>query len=140
MTQFILDTDHVTLLQRGPRQVVDRVASFSPEKPFITIVTAEELQRGWLSAIRQAGNGSRLLWAYAGFQASLEFLLDVSILSFEQEALAYFEQLRQKKIRIGTQDQRIASIAVVTKSVLVTRNQHDFEQVPGLVLQDWTRS
>ena len=49
-----------------------------------------------------------------------------------------YEELRRQKIRVGTQDLRIAAIVLSVDGLLVTRNQCDFAQVPGLVLQDWT--
>ncbi|WP_414623214.1 type II toxin-antitoxin system VapC family toxin [Calothrix sp. CCY 0018] len=45
--------------------------------------------------------------------------------------------LRQK-IRIGTQDLRIASIVISNDGILVTRNQRDFSRVPDLQFEDWT--
>ncbi len=49
-----------------------------------------------------------------------------------------FRQFRQKGIRIGTQDLRIASIAIVHSSIVITRNRKDFEQVPDLTIEDWS--
>jgi tRNA(fMet)-specific endonuclease VapC len=36
-------------------------------------------------------------------------------------------------------DLKIASIAIANDAVLVSRNLSDFEQVPDLSVQDWTR-
>jgi tRNA(fMet)-specific endonuclease VapC len=36
-------------------------------------------------------------------------------------------------------DLKIASIAISNKAILVSRNLKDFEQVPDLTVQDWTR-
>lgn len=47
-------------------------------------------------------------------------------------------QLLREKVRIGTQDLRIASIAIANNAILVTRNQRDFSRVPGLQFEDWT--
>lgn len=50
----------------------------------------------------------------------------------------YFRQFRQMGIRIGTQDLRIASISLVHKAIVVTRNRKDFDQVPNLIIEDWS--
>jgi len=50
----------------------------------------------------------------------------------------YYETLRQQKIRIGTQDLRIAAIVLAVKGILVTRNWKDFAKVPDLTLEDWS--
>jgi tRNA(fMet)-specific endonuclease VapC len=46
--------------------------------------------------------------------------------------------LLRQRVRIGTQDLRIAAITIVNHGILVTRNQRDFSCVPGLQFEDWT--
>ena len=41
------------------------------------------------------------------------------------------------KIRVGTQDLRIAAIATAHNATLVTRNARDYQLVPGLTLDVW---
>jgi tRNA(fMet)-specific endonuclease VapC len=36
-------------------------------------------------------------------------------------------------------DLKIASIAIADEAILVSRNLKDFEKVPDLTVQDWTR-
>jgi tRNA(fMet)-specific endonuclease VapC len=36
-------------------------------------------------------------------------------------------------------DLRIASISLATRSTLLSRNLRDFERVPGLDVEDWSR-
>jgi tRNA(fMet)-specific endonuclease VapC len=60
------------------------------------------------------------------------------VLYFDGTAATVYERLLSQKVRIGTQDLRIASIALSQSAVLLTRNSQDFSRVPGLQLDDWT--
>ena len=61
------------------------------------------------------------------------------MISYEHAAVAKFEQLRHQKIRIGTQDLRIAAVALTHDAVVVTRNARDFGKVPNLNVVDWSQ-
>ena len=61
------------------------------------------------------------------------------MLDFDEAAQSHFERLKNLKIRVGTQDLRIAAIALANQCVLVTRNLQDFIAIPGLTLADWSR-
>jgi tRNA(fMet)-specific endonuclease VapC len=95
--------------------------------------------RGWLAVLHKARSDKRLLLAYAELQLMLRDFCNLNVLPFEAAALSEFNRLRRQKIRIGTMDLRIASVALVTQSTLLSRNIRDFEKVPGLLLEDWTR-
>lgn len=104
----------------------------------MTVVSAEEQMRGWLSVINRA-SGDQLIKAYARFHETVDYFKTIQLLDFDSAALAQYEELRQQKIRVGTKDLRIAAITLSSGGVLVTRNARDFSQVRGLDLEDWTK-
>lgn len=53
-------------------------------------------------------------------------------------AAAQLEILLTLRLRAGTHDLSIASIALVNGMTLLTRNIRDFQRVPGLVYADWS--
>ena len=61
------------------------------------------------------------------------------MLKFDEKAANEFEKLKRQKIRVGTMDLKIASIAISNNAILVSRNLSDFEQIPNLAVKDWTR-
>jgi len=134
----IIDTDHISLFQRNHPLVVQRWAEANPDTLAITIITVEEQIKGRFKLIKQASSGRKLIQAYADLQANLAFFQTIQVLSFDEAALAHYETLRQQKIRIGTQDLRIAAIVLSVKGTLVTRNWRDFSKIPNLVLDDWS--
>lgn len=141
MSLWVLDTDHLSLLQRANPIVLQRIATINPQDIAVTVVTVEEQLRGRLDVIRQASRSSevnKLVSAYAGLKDTLDDFNSIRILKFSQLAYTYYLELWRRKIRIGTQDLRIAAIVLSVNGILVTRNRRDFSQVPGLILEDWT--
>jgi len=62
------------------------------------------------------------------------------ILRFDENAAARFRDLRQQHVRIGTMDLKIASIALEQGAILLSSNSKDFNEVPGLRVEDWLHS
>ncbi len=141
MSIWIFDTDHLSLLQRGNLQVRQRITAIRPQEIAVTVVTMEEQLQGRLSEIRKASQSSnmdKLISAYAYLQETLDDFKKLNVLQFDRTAHTYYMKLQSQKVRIGTQDLRIASIALSVDGTLLTRNQRDFCQVPGLKFEDWT--
>jgi tRNA(fMet)-specific endonuclease VapC len=139
---WILDTDHLSLLQRENTKLIDRLLSYQQERVVITIVTVEEQLRGRLSVISKASDlksKTSLALAYQNLRLTVESLTEFEQIDFDPQSESIYRQLREQKIRIGTQDLRIASIALANRATLLTRNYRDFSQVPNLILDDWTR-
>jgi tRNA(fMet)-specific endonuclease VapC len=139
VTLWILDTDHLSLYRRGHVKLKAHLAQFLPAQVAITAITAEEQLRGRLAQIREARTEAERLQAYYWFCDTLELLKDFTVVTYDAAASTIYELLRQQKLRIGTQDLRIAAITLVLDATLVTRNQRHFGQVPNLKLVDWTK-
>lgn len=138
MSIYLLDSDHLSLHQRGYETLKTYLLKYPPENIFISIVSAEELMRGRLAQIRRADQPDDRIRAYYWFSKTMDFLCGFSVLKYDPRAEAYFQSMQAKKIRIGTQDLKIASIALSNEAVLITRNRRDFGQIPGLVMEDWS--
>ena len=68
-----------------------------------------------------------------------DYFKTLTIIEFDENATEIYKNLKSSKIRIGTMDLKIASIAISRKAILISWNLKDFEQVPNLVVKDWTR-
>jgi tRNA(fMet)-specific endonuclease VapC len=136
---YILDTDHITLLQRNHPAVISRFASVPPEVVAVTVVSAMEQMRGRLAQIHRAKTAPEVVNAFARFQEAVHFYRTVLVLPYDAAAAAQFGRLRQLHThRPGTQDLRIAAIAHSRGATLVTRNRRDFEHIPVLQMEDWS--
>jgi tRNA(fMet)-specific endonuclease VapC len=138
LSLWILDTDHVSLFQRGHPPIVKRLAETAPTDISITIITLEEQIRGRFNMIRRAASPSELILAYQNLHITFDSLKSFDILDFSSAASTIYSSLLEYKIKTGTQDLRIAAIALSLNGILVTRNQRDFAKVPNLILEDWS--
>jgi tRNA(fMet)-specific endonuclease VapC len=136
MPRYLFDTDHLTLFQHGHVPVTRRASLQPPGAVGISVVSAEEVLRGRLAQISRAKDGAVRIQQYALFARSIQLLLQFPLVPFDQAAETSFQGLRS--IRIGSQDKKIAAIALANQLVMVSRNRRDFASVPGLVLEDWS--
>jgi tRNA(fMet)-specific endonuclease VapC len=140
MTRYILDTDTISLYQRGNNaSIKKRLEDTPPEAIAVTVITVEEQMRGRLAQIKKANSASALGVAYRWLRETTQLLGELPIMDFDKAAIRVDEQLRQQKPRLGTQDRRIAAIALAHNCIVVTRNQADFGQIIGLTLEDWSK-
>jgi tRNA(fMet)-specific endonuclease VapC len=138
MIRFLLDTDHVSLEERGDPQVISHVRAESPDSLAVSIVTVEEAIRGRLARLARQLSVNKLVEVYGNFQRTVLFFRSVNIVPFDLASAQKFQELRALRLRIGTLDLRIAATALVHGLTLVTRNQTDFLRVPGLHTDDWS--
>ena len=138
---YILDTDHFTLavLLDSPEyaKLNARGLELTREDDLVTtIVTYEEQTRGWLGYAKKSLEIQHQIKAYARLKRHLQNYLGFPVLEFDQAAAAQYERLQSLKIRIGTPDLKIASIALSRGAILISRNLKDFQRVPNLRVED----
>jgi len=139
MSLYVLDTDTFQLFQDDHPLVIAHVQAVAPNDRAISVVTVEEQLSGWYAQLRQAKQPERLLWAYRRLAATARFLSRVQIVDFDESALQRYEELKKSKLKIGTNDLRIAASVLARNAILVTRNVRDFQQVAGLPIEDWSK-
>jgi tRNA(fMet)-specific endonuclease VapC len=88
--------------------------------------------------VAEAKAGISLANAYRWLSETVKLLSDFEVLQFTEETQLIYQEFKSQRIRVGTQDLRIAAIVIAHKGVLLSRNLRDFEKIPNLVIQDWT--
>jgi tRNA(fMet)-specific endonuclease VapC len=136
MLQYIFDTDHLTLFQLGNAAVGRRLANQPVGAVAIGVVTAEESLRGRLAQLARARDGPARIRSYNQLVVTLQAFTQFPIVAYDEPVEVWFQQLRS--IRIGSQDLKIASIALSNQLTLITRNRRDFSRIHGLSLEDWS--
>lgn len=138
---ILLDTDHITVAgfpnDSRHQELVYRMQSSGEEHFGTTVINAEEQMRGWLAEINRQQSGRQQISAYDRLADLLEFLSCWDIIRFDDSAADEFERLQKQRIRIGTQDLKIASIALAQDALLLSANLRDFRRVPSLRVENW---
>lgn len=130
----VLDTNHFSELVHDTVCWARLRQRFSDHRADVlpTIVTAQEITEGWCAFIRQQKVGStKQIHGYKQFQHSLELLMELTILAFDEQAAEVFRVLRTDLPRTGTQDLKIASVCLAHDATRLTRNTVDFKKVPA---------
>jgi tRNA(fMet)-specific endonuclease VapC len=106
------------------------------------IVTVQEVFNGWASQINARASLQNPVPLYTKLWNAVEYFRQVPIVNFDDTAHQVYQQLllenpplRKNRLQ---KDMRIAAIALSIGATVVTRNQKDFGQVPGLAIVDWT--
>lgn len=139
---FLLDTDHVVISQKQSGSEYDhliwRVRQYDPTDFFVSIISFHEQIMGWNAYISQATEPAGVVRGYERLQRVLANFSEAQVLPFDDAAAGVFDALRKQRVRIGTMDLRIASIALSRDMTVLSRNLVDFSRVPGLKVEDWT--
>ncbi len=128
---FLLDTDTCSAHLKRPSGLLHRFVQHSAGLYLPTIVL-----------------GELYTWAYQRKNASPvikriedDLLPDVIVLAFDADCAKEFGRVRgqllQQGISVSRMDLLIGSVALVHNLTLVTHNTADYQNIPGLRLDDW---
>ena len=139
---YLLDTDHVVILQTRPRgdfeRLVDRMNQHPATDFYVPIVAFHEQMLGWNAYISRAKDSAGVVRGYGRMNGLLEYFGDAQVLQFDASAAQQLGQPHLASLRVGTLDLRIAAIALSHDMTVLTRNTVDFERIPNLKIEDWT--
>ena len=128
---FLLDTDTCSAHLKRPAGLMHRFVQHSGLLSIPTIVL-----------------GELFTWAYHRKNPTPlierienDLLTDVTVLDFDSDCAKEFGRVRgkllQQGISVSRMDLMIACVALVHNLTLVTHNTADYQNVPGLRLNDW---
>jgi len=141
MYPYLMDSDHVSLIDRAGLEgarIITRIAALPPDSVAVSLISYEEQMRGWMAEIARMQSVDRQLAAYSRLDKMRDYYCVTPVLPFDEEALAQFQSLWLRRLRVGTMDSKIAATALANQATLITRNTADFAKVTGLSLEDWS--
>ncbi|MEH1841996.1 MAG: type II toxin-antitoxin system VapC family toxin [Nostoc sp.] len=140
--RYLLDTDHISFLQRrsGTEFLIlaAHIAQHQSTDFAFSIVSFHEQVIGAHTFIMRSQTPGDVVRGYTLLMEIIRGFSAAPILPFDAGGVTIFEGLRAQRVRIARMDLRIASIALSRGLVLLTRNTSDFSKVPNLITQDWT--
>ncbi len=128
--RYMLDTNIcIYLMRHHPPQVIERFSRCDLGDVVMSSITLAELRFGALVSPQRAREDRAL----AGL------LEDVPALPFDEPAAASYAAVRAalRERRRDALDRLIAAHAVAAECVLVTNNEADFRDCPGLRVENW---
>jgi len=131
---YLLDTNiRVFVIWRKAELVLRRFKQHGPDQLGISTVTLAERCYGADKSSNPAKNHT-LLGA---------FLAPLRVVAFDAESAEYYGTIRAelegRGLPIGPFDTMIAAHALRLGLPLVTNNSREFQRVPGLTIEDWTK-
>ena len=110
---FILDTDHLTVIQRQSEPayscLLAQFRGVSPGEIFTTIISFEEQMRGWLAVISRFRTIQQEIAAYRQLHALLSFFAEIPVLDFDEPAAEQFSgAFLDSRLQIGPNSRKSA--------------------------------
>lgn len=128
----------VTQEQMARPAVLRRLAEMRSGQVMTSVVTMSEQLQGRLAEVHRARSDQALQLAYERLQTSHQYYCRAIVLPFNETAAGFYNALIAQRLRVGTQDLRIAAITLANDAILVTGNRRDFDLVRGLRIEEWT--
>lgn len=129
--RYMLDTNIcIYLMRHHPPEVAERFAMLEYGDVMMSSITLAELRYGV-----EYHPESR----FAAETALLALLADVPVLAFDSDAAASYGIVRAavRDRKRDALDRLIAAHAISLSVTLVTNNETDFKDYPGLVIENW---
>jgi tRNA(fMet)-specific endonuclease VapC len=122
---YFLDTNGcIFLLSKARPALTARVEACRPGSIAISAIVGAELALGFSRAGPQ------------GWTTFSRFLASFPMLPFDEASARAYARV---PFRRGKLDRLIAAHALALDVVLITANERDFADVPGLKIEDWTK-
>ena len=134
MAEYMLDTDISScIMKRSHEAVLRRLQKVPIGVVCISVITKSELLFGVEVSPRREQDHAALD----------QYLRHVEILDFPDEATLHYAQIRAtlktRGTMIGANDLFIAAHARALDLTLVTNNSEEFDRVPDLKIENWTK-
>jgi tRNA(fMet)-specific endonuclease VapC len=140
--KYLLDTDHLSILQRQTGQDYFNLSARMARHPLsdfgVSTVTFHEQMLGIHAYINRARNTDDIVKGYEMMARLISDFKVLPLISFDAGAATVFNQLQVQRIQLAKMDARIAAIALSRQLILLTRNDRDFGKVSALQIEDWT--
>lgn len=130
---YLLDTNIcIHLIQRHPPQVLERLSRLRQGEALMSVVTYAELRAGLEMQQRNRAHDEQVLALLTQ---------RIPVLPFTEAAAQAYGILRAavRERRRDALDRLIAAHAIAAAAVLVTNNEADFCDYPGLQWENWVR-
>lgn len=128
---YLLDTNIcIYIIKRQPPQVLQRLESLAQGSAVMSVVSYAELRAGLEIQTNNRAQDERVLAL---------LIQRIPVLPFSQSDAESFGILRAavRDRRRDTMDQLIAAHALSVGLTLVTNNEADFKDYPGLKVENW---
>jgi len=138
---YLLDTDHLSEVVResvpGQRLEMKLADLDEFDQVASSIVTFEEMLRGWLAEIHGTKKAKSQVPLYEKLFEVLDSFKKWTVFEWDDKSAEVYEALVKPRLGVKTMDLKIAAIAIQNDATLLSRNLKDFVRVPGLVVEDW---